>query len=130
MSEDISAGAVIYSQDIDRLAAFYLATIGFREHRREATYVALRANGFELVLVKAGEALGSESTSERRSMAAIKLGFVVPSIADARASAAIRGGLINAARHEWRFGSHRVCDGLDPEGNVIQVMERVGNEDQ
>lgn len=34
------------------------------------------------------------------------------------------GGVINAPRHEWRFATHRVCDGVDPEGTVIQVFER------
>jgi hypothetical protein len=32
--------------------------------------------------------------------------------------------MLNAAAKEWEFDGWRVCDGVDPEGNVIQVRER------
>jgi len=34
------------------------------------------------------------------------------------------GGVFNEAEKEWLFHGWRVCDGLDPEGNVFQVRER------
>ena len=49
-------------------------------------------------------ATGSEQALRRiPGVHAIKPVFIVTSIADARAAAANAGGLINAARHEWRY---------------------------
>jgi hypothetical protein len=31
---------------------------------------------------------------------------------------------MNPTGMEWSYKGRRVCDGLDPEGNVIQVRER------
>jgi hypothetical protein len=62
----------------------------------------------------------------RRSEAAIKLVFFVPSILSARESAAAFGGSLNAADKQWSFNGFTVCDGLDPEGNVIQVRQHLG----
>jgi hypothetical protein len=36
------------------------------------------------------------------------------------------GGAIEPADQEWEFNGVTVCDGLDPEGNVIQFREHTG----
>lgn len=128
MSSSFGAGAVIYTADIDRLLAFYVTVLGFREAERKSDYVVLEANAFQLVLLRTEEAAGlspklGAEPSPRRSGAAIKPVFLVSSIAAARAAAPDFGGRLNSSRHEWRFGAHRVCDGLDPDGNVIQLRE-------
>lgn len=130
MTDEITAGAVIYAADLDCLAAFYVTALGFHERGRDSDHVVLEANGFQLVLLKRDvvtvTAADAESTPRpRRSECAIKPVFMVTRIADARAASATVGGVINAARHEWLFGEHRVCDGLDPEGNVVQLRERL-----
>ena len=130
------SGAVIYTANCDRLAAFYVAVIGFRECERKPDYVVLENATVQLVLLRADDAAHAASASaaavappadagqaSRRSDAAIKPVFRVASIEAARAAATSAGGRINATRHEWRFGAHRVCDGLDPDGNVIQLRE-------
>ncbi|MEP7384299.1 MAG: hypothetical protein ABI910_21660 [Gemmatimonadota bacterium] len=129
MTNEITAGAVIYVADLGALTAFYAAALGFSERMRDADHVVLETNAFQLVLLKrdsptvaAVDAGGSPWP--RRSDGAIKPVFIVASIGDARAAATDVGGLINAARHEWQFGDYRVCDGLDPEGNAIQLRER------
>ena len=38
-------------------------------------------------------------------------------------SAARHGGALDPTAREWQFQSQRVCDGHDPEGNVIQLRE-------
>jgi hypothetical protein len=38
--------------------------------------------------------------------------------------AAARGGRVLPVDREWEFAAHRVCDGVDPEGNVVQLRSR------
>ena len=136
MYDSVMSGAVIYTANCDRLAAFYVAVIGFRECERKPDYVVLEDATVQLVLLRAADPVHAASAgaaaaappvdagqAPRRSEASIKPVFRVASIEAARAAAASAGGSINAARHEWRFGAHRVCDGLDPDGNVIQLRE-------
>lgn len=129
MINEITAGAVIYVADLGVIAAFYAAALGFSERMRDADHVVLESNAFQLVLLKrdsptVATAGAGGSPWPRRSDSAVKPVFIVTSIGDARAAASNVGGLINATRHEWQFGDYRVCDGLDPEGNVIQLRER------
>lgn len=127
MHDGITSGAVIYTADCDRLAIFYIAVIGFRECERKPDYVVLEDDTVQLVLLRTDDAVRTAAdageAAARRSEAAIKPVFRVASIEAARAAATSVGGRINAARHEWRFGASRVCDGLDPDGNVIQLRE-------
>lgn len=125
-------GAVIYTADIDRLTAFYVAVLGLRVRERKADHAALEGDACELVLLRAEESSRASSAldggvTDRRTQAAIKMVFLVPSLARARAAASEAGGRLNAERHEWRYGDHRVCDGLDPDGNVIQLREPLGS---
>src|SRR3954470_9176038 len=109
MTSEITAGAVIYTANLDRLTAFYVGVLQFQSCTRDTKHVVLEANSMQLVLLHS-DAGDAPSTTEatplpRRSNAAIKPVFVVGSIADARAVAGKFGGLVNAARHEWRFGA-------------------------
>jgi hypothetical protein len=61
-----------------------------------------------------------------RANAAFKPVFFVPSIAAVRATAETFGGTLNSADKEWFFQGFKVCDGLDPEGNVVQFREPAG----
>lgn len=132
MDSRATSGAVIYTADCSRLAAFYVAAVGFRERESKADYVVLESGSVQLVLLRTDDAARSAAAdappratapAPRRSEAAIKPVFQVASIEAARAAAPSTGGCINASRHEWGFGTDRVCDGLDPDGNVIQLRE-------
>jgi hypothetical protein len=59
----------------------------------------------------------------RRAEAAYKPVFFVPSIETIRDVAASHGGMVEPADREWNFNGFTVCDGTDPEGNVIQFRE-------
>jgi hypothetical protein len=59
----------------------------------------------------------------RREDTAVKLVLPVSSIATARSLAQPLGGELNPPEREWQFLGSRVCDGHDPEGNVIQFRE-------
>lgn len=128
MSCSITAGAVIYATDLDRLAEFYAGALQFQIVMRDSQHVVLTANSFELVLLKresAANPVESDSTipRPRRSEAAVKPVFVIDSIASARVAAPPLGGIVNAVAHEWRFGPYQVCDALDPDGNVLQLRQ-------
>ena len=64
----------------------------------------------------------------RRAEAAIKLAFEVPSIDDLRATVAGLGGQVDPSTTEWDFQGFRRCDGVDPEGNVIQLLEAIARD--
>jgi hypothetical protein len=59
----------------------------------------------------------------RRATAPFKPVFFVPSLVGARVAVEAHGGVMNSPDKEWSFNGARVCDGLDPEGNVIQFRE-------
>jgi catechol 2,3-dioxygenase-like lactoylglutathione lyase family enzyme len=122
------SGAVLYAKDVDRIVAFYSAVLGLRPADRDVDHVVLESPGFQLVVLRIPRdiASGIEITvpPARRAKAAIKLVFFVPDIADVRASADACGGVMNPTATEWSFQGFTVCDGLDPEGNVIQFRAR------
>ncbi len=125
----MQTGAVVYAKDTEKLRAFYAAVVGFAVTHVEPEYSILESATFQLVLLaipphRAADVVIAEPPL-RRENTAIKLVFFVPSIAEARAAAAMNGGALNPPEREWRFRNHVVCDGYDPEGNVIQLRAHV-----
>ena len=122
-----TAGAVVYAKDLQKTSAFYEHAIGLTVAQRKPDYTQLRCEGFDLVVhaIPASIAATFEIADppERREDSAIKLSLPVASIAVARAAAPRHGGKIDAPEREWEFGGMRLCDGHDPEGNVIQVRQ-------
>jgi predicted enzyme related to lactoylglutathione lyase len=130
MSDEPRAGAVLYAKDMQRVAAFYTAVLGFEKAGGDEEHVRLESPNFQLVVLRMprriAETIEIAVPPVRRADTAIKLVFVVPSLAAVRAAAEAMGGELNGARKEWLFNGYRVCDGIDPEGNVIQFRERAG----
>lgn len=124
------AGAVLYAMDMDHVAAFYSAVLGLETAARDEEHVLLESPSFQLVVLRIPSHIAATIQitvpPARRANAAVKLVFFVPSIAEARASAEAQGGILNRADTEWLFNGWKVCDGLDPEGNVIQFREHAG----
>jgi predicted enzyme related to lactoylglutathione lyase len=124
------SGVVLYAKDLGRVVAFYSAVLGFQAGDGDANHVVLESLSSQLVVLRIPETMASsiEITvpPTRRADAAFKPVFFVPSIAAVRASAEAFGGMLNSAKKEWAFQGFTVCDGLDPEGNVIQIRERAG----
>lgn len=123
----VSAVGVIYVKDLDRMSAFYARCLGFEAVESGDRYRVLTAEGWTLFLVRAAKELAAtieiSAPARRRTEAPIKLGFTVPSIQEVRAGAEVLGGHIEPADTAWDFRDFRHCDGLDPEGNVIQLLE-------
>lgn len=121
------AGAVLYVKDIDKARAFYSMVAGLVLTSSEHDNVVLESPSFQLVLLAIPERIALEieisSPPVLRENNAIKLVFFVSSISAARAVAVDFHGQLNPSEREWTFQGHRVCDGFDPEGNVVQFRE-------
>ena len=129
MSDQPNAGAVIYARDLARVSAFYAAMLGFQVTHSEPDFVVLESPAFQVVVVAIpahiADSIDVAEPPVRRSDTPIKLVFPVASIDAARATATSCGGQLGPPEHEWQFQGFRVCDGHDPEGNVVQFRERL-----
>ena len=127
MANPFTAGAIVYAKDIQRLARFYAAVADLEIVHEVADHVVLESETYELVVVAIPAATAARivitSPPARRENTAFKLSFLVNSLADARAAALAAGGELDPPAREWDFQGLRVCDGCDPEGNMIQVRE-------
>jgi hypothetical protein len=85
----------------------------------------LEAAAFQLVIIEIPRALAAsvaiDDPPRRRTETPIKLVFPVRRIGETRDAALRCGGELNPPEREWDFNGCRVCDGHDPEGNVVQV---------
>lgn len=124
------AAAVLYAKDIAKVGHFYANVAGLRLAHEEQDHLVLESDAFQLVVVaipgKRAASIHIAEPPQRRENTAIKLVFPVASLAAARAAAASHGGQLNSTSREWVFQDTRVCDGHDPEGNVVQFRERAG----
>jgi len=127
MSVKDRAGAVVYAKDIARVSAFYAGVAGLRIAHSEDDHIVLESKGLQLVVVAIPERIASsieiETPPVRREDTPIKLVLPVPSISAVRVAAPKYGGELNAGEREWTFQGTRVCDGHDPEGNVVQFRQ-------
>ena len=121
------AAGVVFVDDVLGVSAFYRAVAGMEVLHAGDGYVVLGIEGFQLTVhalpVPGGDGSGRYPT---RQDSYVKLCFPVPSLAQARASAAESGGELWPADREWEARGFRACDGRDPEGNVFQLRERSG----
>jgi catechol 2,3-dioxygenase-like lactoylglutathione lyase family enzyme len=128
MSYATRTGAVLFARNLDRVATFYSAVLGLDEVSRAGDHILLESPGFQLVVhraVSSGSGVdGTAETPIRRATAAFKPVFFVPSISRLRSVAEAHGGVMEPADKEWSFNGATVCDGLDPEGNVVQFREQ------
>ena len=127
MANPFTAGAIVYAKDIQRLARFYAAVADLEVVHEVADHVVLESETYELVVVAIPAAIAAgiviTTPPVRRENTALKLSFLVDNLAAARIAASEAGGELNPPAREWAFQGMRVCDGCDPEGNLIQVRE-------
>ncbi|MFK2878347.1 VOC family protein [Rhodanobacter hydrolyticus] len=123
------AAAVLYAKDLSKIGNFYAQVAGLQIIHEEPDHIVLESDAFQLVVVAIpGEHAASIHITEppqRRENIAIKLAFPVASITATRQMAQLHGGEFNSPSREWLFQGARVCDGQDPEGNVVQFRESV-----
>lgn len=121
------AGAVVYAKDIERVGSFYLGCCGLKLAHAEDDHWLLESPALELVIVAIPASIAATisiaTPPVRRQDTPIKLIFRVESLAAVRKLAPTFGGELNQPDQEWRFQGTTVCDGHDPEGNVVQFRE-------
>lgn len=121
------AAAVLYAKDISKIGNFYTKVAGLPITHKEQDHIVLESDAFQLVVVAVPRKLAATihitEPPQRRESTAIKLVFSVASIAAAREAAQAHGGQVNSPSRVWEFQGSRVCDGHDPEGNVVQFRE-------
>ena len=128
MSDHASAGAVLYATNIERVGRFYAQCCGLEVAHSEGDHVVLASPTFRLVVhaipASIAASIAIATPPARRTGTPVKLFFHVDSIDAIREMAARLGGEINPPGREWNFNGHKVCDGMDPEGNVVQFREK------
>ena len=127
MTYESRTGAVLFAKWLDRIADFYANVLGLTEAGRDDDHIVLESPGFQLVVhrIPGDRAAAVEIAKPpvRRVTAAFKPVFFVPNIASVRVVAEAHGGMMEPAEKEWSFNGVTVCDGMDPEGNVVQFRE-------
>ncbi len=118
-------GVVIFTGNVKGLTRFY-AGVALLEHvGGDRTHAILESSTFQLVV----HAIRGEGKVEvppvAREDGYIKPFFPVKSLAEARARALELGGMLRPKSAEWEARGFRACDGVDPDGNVIQCREDV-----
>jgi predicted enzyme related to lactoylglutathione lyase len=134
VANPFTAGAIVYAKDVARLARFYAAVADLEIVHEVADHSVLESETHELVIVAIPAATAARiviaTPPVRRENTAFKLSFAVPSLAEARVAASAAGGELNPPEKEWDFQGMRVCDGCDPEGNMIQLREALPETDE
>jgi predicted enzyme related to lactoylglutathione lyase len=124
---------VLYAKDLAILQAFYQGVFQLKVEQTELDHVVLGSSTSQLVIVQVPASIASTihiaDPPVRRTQTPVKLVFDVESISAVRGAVLnLRGG-IDPAESEWIFQGHRVCDGHDPEGNVVQFQLEHRNSD-
>ena len=125
------ARMVLYAKDLAILQAFYQGVFQLEVEQSELDHVVLRSSTLQLVIVQVPASIASmihlADPPVRRTQTPVKLVFDVESTPAARGEVLNLGGGIDPTESEWIFKGHRVCDGCDPEGNVVQFQQRHRN---
>ena len=128
MREELTSGAVIFVGNPELVAAFYSELAGLARVHSEPGLVVLQSDSTQLVIhalrIPERDPAQSSRPPEAREDSYVKLYFSVPSLAGVRARAADLGGGLGPIATEWIGRGFRACDGVDPEGNVVQFRER------
>lgn len=117
------AAAVIYVGDLERMHGFYSRCFGLTAADSADGYRGLESEAWLLTLVQSAEALPATTPPARRARTPVKLAFEVASIEILRPLVAGLGGRVNAVDTEWEFRNSTHCDCVDPEGNVVQLIQ-------
>ncbi len=113
------------------MQGFYAGCFDFELLEHHGDFAVLGSEHWELSLVEARDEGAPQmrvtSPPLRREGVPVKLGFVVDSIEAKRPMLQRLGGSVDDPSTEWEFRGTRRCDAVDPEGNVIQLLQPSGS---
>ena len=121
------AAAVLYVKNLRRMQAFYATCFKMDVVDEDAEYCVLESESLTLSLVavpkRIAAAIHPSVPPPRRAEVPVKLAFAVASIIVLRPIVAELGGSVDPTNTQWEFRDSIHVDGVDPEGNVIQLLE-------
>ena len=121
------AELVIYVQRLEPMRAFYVGCLGLEAVERDDTTAMLRSEAWTLHLVTAPAAVAAtielSDPPRRRAETPLKPVFEVAGIEALRGRIAELGGRLDPRERGRSFGGALRLDALDPEGNVIQLLQ-------
>lgn len=115
--------AVIYIGDLQRMRQFYEACFGWSVIDEGHRYCGMQSHAGLVTFVETADARVEASPAPRRSATAIKLVVQVADIDDATVDIVALGGRIDPADSAWTFRGITHRDAIDPEGNVVQLVQ-------
>jgi predicted enzyme related to lactoylglutathione lyase len=125
----VTAAAVLYVKGLKRMQSFYQACFNMHVGDEAGEYCVLESGSLTLSLVVVPDRIAATidvaAPPVRREWVPIKLAFAVESIERLRTRVADLGGSVDPATTQWEYRGSIHCDGLDPEGNVIQLLEPI-----
>jgi len=115
---------VLFAADLRRSENFYAALLGGELLDQSATFARVTSDSSEVLIHQIPGATADEHYSPRED-AAMKPVYFVTSIDAARSAVANLGGRVYDASTVATYGNVNYCDAVDPEGNIIQLAERL-----
>ena len=123
------AGLVVFAKSVKKLSAFYIRTLGLEVLESARSHQLLRGNGYEVVVhaipAKYARAIQITKPPVLREDSAMKPSFVVPDLAALRLAVVATGGWLKPEEMAWTIRGHKVLDGCDPEGNILQFKQKL-----
>jgi predicted enzyme related to lactoylglutathione lyase len=119
-------GAVLFVKDFRRLRDFYSGMLQTGPTRRESTetYALFDLNCGRLAIHAVPDEHAPDiklaSSPEARERNPIKLVFAVEDVPSERSRLAAMG--VTILQRPWQYPTES-CDGVDPEGNVFQIVK-------
>jgi len=123
----LQQGLVVFAKNKKRVSAFYQQTLGLSVEESDTSHDLLRGQGYEVVIHtiprKYAAGISISKPPEPRQETPFKPTFVLSSLAAVRTAAEATGGHLKPEAGAWHFGGHKVLDGWDPEGNIVQFKQ-------
>ena len=126
MATHARPGVVIFTANVPRLTTFYKALTGLPLRHADADHTVLASESFELVIHALRHEPAAAEPPAPRWDVYLKPFFPVASLAAARERAGPLGGRLHPPAEEWEGRGFRACEGVDPDGNVIQFRVNAG----
>ena len=123
------AGLVVFAKSVKKLSAFYARTLGLEVLESARSHRLLRGNGYEVVVhaipAKIAREIPIAKPPVLREDSAMKPSFVVPDLQALRLAVVATGGWLKSDDMAWTIRGHKVLDGCDPEGNILQFKQKL-----